>query len=255
VRLAFAVAAHLDTDILLVDEVLSVGDAEFQKKSLGKMDDVANSGRTVIFVSHNVAAIEALCHQGIFFQGGRMMYSGPIAEALAEYHKAIRAAVSDGPVQPVKITNRRYFRSMDVVDETGESTRVIPMGTTLNIKMEMEFPDRFDQPVLFVFIDNTAGQKVLCVASPKSERAISTLSGPSELSCVIDQLPLQPGDYYVRLGLMRTGEYVEETERALMFTVRDADTFRDGWGAHGGACVANSRWRAVEMAPESIPTL
>src|ERR1700742_2066590 len=69
VRLAFAVAAHLDTDILLVDEVLSVGDAEFQKKSLGKMGDVANSGRTIIFVSHSISAIESLCRRGLFFKG------------------------------------------------------------------------------------------------------------------------------------------------------------------------------------------
>ena len=89
VRLAFAVAAHMDTDILFVDEVLSVGDAEFQKKSLGKMGDVANSGRTIIFVSHSISAMEALCNRGIFFQSGRMVYEGPIAEALSMYHNTV----------------------------------------------------------------------------------------------------------------------------------------------------------------------
>jgi lipopolysaccharide transport system ATP-binding protein len=241
VRLAFAVAAHLDTDILLVDEVLSVGDAEFQKKSLGKMDDVANSGRTVIFVSHNIAAIEALCRKGIFFQGGRLIHSGPIGETLTAYHKSVRAAVSDGPIQPAILRTGKYFRSMDVVDEDGESTRVVPMGTTLRIKIRIDCGDRLDQPV--------------CVASPKTERAISTLSGTSEISCVIERLPLQPGDYFVRLGLMSRGESLEQTERVIMFTVTDADTFADGWGAHGGICVASSRWQAAEVGAESVPAL
>jgi lipopolysaccharide transport system ATP-binding protein len=255
VRLAFAVAAHLDTDILLVDEVLSVGDAEFQKKSLGKMDDVANSGRTVIFVSHNIAAIEALCRHGIFFQGGRLMHSGPIGETLTAYHKSVRAAVSDGPIQPAMLRTGEYFRSMDVVDEEGESTRVVPMGTNLRIKIQADFGDRLDQPLFFIFVDNPDGRKILCVASPKTERAISTLSGKSEISCIIERLPLQPGDYFIRLGLTSRGETVEQTERAIMFTVTDADTFADGWGAHGGICVAGSRWQAVEVGAETVPAL
>ncbi len=87
VRLAFAVAAHLDADILLVDEVLSVGDAEFQKKSLGKMESVAHSGRTVLFVSHDMAALESLCNTGLVFDRGRLVKNAPLKEALAEYYR------------------------------------------------------------------------------------------------------------------------------------------------------------------------
>ena len=246
VRLAFAVAAHLDTDILLVDEVLSVGDAEFQKKSLGKMDDVANSGRTVIFVSHNIAAIETLCRKGLFFRGGRLAHSGPIAETLAEYHKSLKR-FSDGPVQPVQIANRKHFRTMDVVDDIGESTRIIPMGTALRIQIRAEFPDQFDYPIFMANIDNSSGQQVMSIASPKSERAIPGLFGMSEISCVIEQLPLPPGEYFVRLALWHSGEILEETPPAIMFTVTNADTFRDGWGARKGTCVAGSRWKAVSV--------
>src|SRR5688572_16153055 len=80
VRLAFAVDAHLDADILLVDEVLSVGDAEFQRKSLGKMESVAHSGRTVLFVSHDMAALEALCSKGLLFDRGRLVEMGPLKD-------------------------------------------------------------------------------------------------------------------------------------------------------------------------------
>jgi lipopolysaccharide transport system ATP-binding protein len=246
VRLAFAVAAHLDTDILLVDEVLSVGDAEFQKKSLGKMDDVANSGRTVIFVSHNIAAIETLCRQGLFFRGGKLAYSGPVAEALTEYHKSLKY-FSTGLVQPVPVGNCKYFRTMDLVDETGESTRVIPMATPLRIRVSAEFPDQIDHPVFMAFVDNSSGQQVLSVASPKTERGIPGVFGTSDISCVVEHLPLPPGEYFLRLGLARGTEYLDETPPAIMFTVANADTFKDGHGARRGSCVAGSRWKAMSV--------
>ena len=90
VRLAFAVAAHLETEILLVDEVLAVGDAEFQRKSLGKMSDVANRGRTVFFVSHNLGAIRSLCSHAYMFEGGKVAFGGNVDAALAAYERTYR---------------------------------------------------------------------------------------------------------------------------------------------------------------------
>src|SRR5207247_6322335 len=87
-RLAFAVAAHLDADILLVDEVLAVGDTRFQQKCLGKMDEVARHGRTVVFISHNPAAVEQLCDRGLLLDDGRLVASGPMAEVAARYCSA-----------------------------------------------------------------------------------------------------------------------------------------------------------------------
>src|SRR6185369_4433146 len=85
VRLAFAIAAHLDTEILLMDEVLAVGDAEFQKKCLGKMDDVAQAGRTIVFVSHNMAAVQRLCGRGVLLNRGMVAAAGPIGEVVKQY--------------------------------------------------------------------------------------------------------------------------------------------------------------------------
>ena len=85
VRLAFAVAAHLEPEILIVDEVLAVGDAEFQKKCLGKMKDVSAHGRTILFVSHNMAAIKSLCNKGVFLEHGLLSYSGKINETISRY--------------------------------------------------------------------------------------------------------------------------------------------------------------------------
>lgn len=91
VRLAFSVAAHLETDVLLVDEVLAVGDAEFQRKSLGKMGDAARSGRTVLFVSHNLAAVRSLCSRALLFDRGRLSFDGPSAKAIAVYEQTFAA--------------------------------------------------------------------------------------------------------------------------------------------------------------------
>src|SRR5580692_11120327 len=84
-RLAFSVAAHLDPEILIIDEVLAVGDAEFQKKCLGKMNEVSKAGRTVLFVSHNMIAVEKLCTRGLVMNGGRLVFDGPVREAIESY--------------------------------------------------------------------------------------------------------------------------------------------------------------------------
>lgn len=99
VRLAFAVAAHLSSDILIVDEVLAVGDAEFQKKCLGKMQDVAQSGRTVLFVSHHMQSVAALCGRAMYLTQGRMTYYGDVQEAIRHYLDSFNAAESQGEVE------------------------------------------------------------------------------------------------------------------------------------------------------------
>ena len=104
VRLAFAVAAHLDPDILLVDEVLAVGDAEFQKKCLGKMGEVAKEGRTVLFVSHNMATVSNLCKPGLWLDQGQIRKSGPIQEVITQYYgmnTKQKKEYSSGPVKSV----------------------------------------------------------------------------------------------------------------------------------------------------------
>lgn len=102
VRLAFAVAAHLEPEILIIDEVLAVGDAEFQKKCIGKMKDVANTGRTVLFVSHNIAAIKALCNKGILIHHGQLLFSGNIDETVNEYYKLSSNSASETDVTSFK---------------------------------------------------------------------------------------------------------------------------------------------------------
>jgi homopolymeric O-antigen transport system ATP-binding protein len=249
VRLAFAVAAHLDTDILLVDEVLSVGDAEFQKKSLGKMGDVASAGRTVIFVSHNLATLESLCTKGIFLEKGRIIRQGPLKEALTEYHRLIHAHAGKSLVGKASLNGKYdYFRSIDLIDEEGQSARSVPMGTSVKVKFTVEFEEPTDYPGFSVMVEGLLGDKVLTVSSPRLHPSFTTMNGLCELTCDIGFLPLAPGDYGISLKLERGTMVMEETAAELHFNVRNADTFEDGWGFRSGVCVTNAGWTIEDMA-------
>ena len=136
VRLAFAVAAHLEPEILVVDEVLAVGDAEFQKKCLGKMEAVATEGRTVLFVSHNMGAIQSLCQRGILINQGKIEVDGGVNEAIASYLQ-VEALVSSG------IFLRRNFdehshliKSVALYGDNNEKKFIFDYGETLNIVLE-----------------------------------------------------------------------------------------------------------------------
>jgi lipopolysaccharide transport system ATP-binding protein len=125
VRLAFAVAAHLEPEILVVDEVLAVGDAGFQKKCLGKMTGLSRGGRTVLFVSHNIQAVSALCDCGIYLQDGRLAFAGPIAETVAQYMLSSRGSITgikySGPLDGVV-----RFSELKINGRSGEGITVSP---------------------------------------------------------------------------------------------------------------------------------
>src|SRR4051812_48899319 len=112
VRLAFAIAAHLEPEILLVDEVLAVGDASFQRKSLGKMNEVAQEGRTIVFVSHNLAIIQALCTRGILLERGEVVADGPVEETVERYLRSLERAAGDDLLERTDRDGRGWDESL-----------------------------------------------------------------------------------------------------------------------------------------------
>jgi lipopolysaccharide transport system ATP-binding protein len=136
VRLAFAVAAHLEPDILIVDEVLAVGDLQFQKKSLGKMSSVARAGRTVIFVSHNMGAVLDLCDHGVLLEEGRLKRVGSIQDVVAEY---VRPKVESGRGRFERAgldPTTHVLTAVALHDETGETKEAFDYGDVLRIRLE-----------------------------------------------------------------------------------------------------------------------
>src|SRR5262249_8894606 len=148
VRLGFSVAAHLEPEILLVDEVLAVGDAAFQRRSLGRMDRLANSGRTVLFVSHSMVTIQSLFPRVIFLDSGRIVAMGetqPIVEEYLKVGQAVdQAALVDLDNHPNRITEQqtKIFKKLRLVDAAGRTTSVFRMGEAITFELELELDGR-----------------------------------------------------------------------------------------------------------------
>jgi lipopolysaccharide transport system ATP-binding protein len=254
VRLAFAVAAHLDTDILFVDEVLSVGDAEFQNKCLGRLSDVADEGRTVVFVGHNMATLESLCTHGILLDKGRLLHAGSLKETIGEYQRMIRPDhVPEAMVQAAPVdygTRYEHVRSADMVDANGRSTRRVAVGGKLTVRVSLDLPPAMDGAVFVVWVDNSFGHCILTLKTPKTG---SRLQGRCELTCEVDSIPLMPGEYILNFGLWKGAGYVDLVDGDITFVVYNNDTFGDGWGAHStGVCVTPSRWQVRNRALQNV---
>ena len=240
VRLAFAVAAHLDPEILIVDEVLAVGDAEFQRKCLGKMHDVARGGRTVLFVSHNMAAIETLCHTGLELSSGTIAIQGGIDDVLAHYRRQISCPGTTNDACP--FDNSQFFSAASLIDGYGLSRNFIELGREFHLCVVLSCAYAVQNPQIGIGIDNLSGQRILTVHTPVSRRTIGPIAGKVFVHCRIQQLPLAPGEYTVKLSLTENRQEIESIDPAIRFVVADGDQFSEGRGHHRGICVAPSEW-------------
>jgi len=139
-RLAFAVAAHLETEILVVDEVLAVGDVHFQKKCLGKMDDIARHGRTVLFISHNMEAIQRLCTRGLLMDRGRLVMSGPVGEVVAQYRSVEQSMAEIGRFNTRGRSGTGWARVRDIrlVDGRGQTVQGVPPEDDLVFQVDLQ---------------------------------------------------------------------------------------------------------------------
>lgn len=165
VRLAFAVAAHLEPEILIIDEVLAVGDAEFQKKCLGKMKDVASHGRTVIFVSHNLSAVKNLCTKGIFLEKGRIIAEGEINEVVDFYLNKNNSYLNESQIKPGFFNlnneiNKYGILSVELFCDN-KPTNTLLTGSQVEMKFNFLLNEKFKEPVLGIVINDLEGTSVL----------------------------------------------------------------------------------------------
>jgi lipopolysaccharide transport system ATP-binding protein len=212
VRLAFAVAAHLDPEILLVDEVLAVGDAAFQKKCLGKMGDVAKEGRTVLFVSHNMAAIENLCSIGLVLDEGKIVYWGDIRKAIRTYLEMSHQK----PDNQTRKSNRKgngKVRLTDFwVEVDGERRNIIRCGE--NAIFVFQYASESEQLIknvalYFAFHDAFSHQMLTVLSNRHVGQLNGTLPPRGEIRCLIKRFPLAPGRYIVSPRLDVGGEVAD----------------------------------------------
>jgi len=208
VRLAFAVAAHLSSEILIVDEVLAVGDAEFQKKCLGKMQSVATQeGRTVLFVSHQMAAVERLCNLSILLREGKVADFGPTAKVIPSYMSDASSS-SDGhfslmshPARPKRFTVPVVQRLI-VSDGTGQRPTTIMRSTGgLSVDVFVVPNRRIAEPIVAIAIEDSFGRRLGTVASNFQRERPAAAVLPFTARCEIPRLNLAPGRYLLSVSV------------------------------------------------------
>ena len=221
VRLAFAVAAHLDPEILLIDEVLAVGDVEFQKRCLGKMQDVATEGRTVLFVSHNMAAVQNLCSRAIVLRSGRMAVDAPVEQAVKEYlgylTDSAKDAFTDNPERkgsgPFRLTAAR------VLDDSGRPATHLVAGKPAAVEFDYYNPAGARRPALYFTIFNHLGVAVTHCGTVFSDFEIRELGSCGTFRCRFPELPLPLGQYRIAVALHGDGRETDLVPNAAVFDV------------------------------------
>jgi lipopolysaccharide transport system ATP-binding protein len=210
VRLAFAVAAHLEPEILVIDEVLAVGDIEFQKKCLGKMQNVSHQGRTVLFVSHNMGAIQNLCQSSIVLKNGKVVFSGDVKKGVDHYlsltsHNSARSAVDLTSLRRPEITNGScYLTRVSLYNSGGAETSEFKFGEIFSIRVEVNANEKVENLSVLIAIDSFDERRILTCYSEDSRRYLNIAQGERGLvEARFDSLALLPGQYKVSLGIHR----------------------------------------------------
>jgi lipopolysaccharide transport system ATP-binding protein len=253
-RLAFAVAAHLEPEILIVDEVLSVGDLAFQEKCLGRMERVAGEGRTVLFVSHNLAAVRNLCPRSMLLARGRKVVEGPTEEVLEEYVRTVRSDAAIGLRDRsdrqgsgrFRFTSMRFESDREVVD-----TPVSGRDLDVVLTYEAEAGRAARDATFAVSVYTLLGVHMLQCQSDVAGADFRALPPRGEVRCRLPRLPLPGGRYVVNVFGTAGGDIADWVQRACELTVADGDFYGTGrLPAEGNRTVlVDQEWELRETAP------
>ncbi len=228
VRLAFAVAAHLEPEILLVDEVLAVGDAAFQKKCLGKMGDVAQEGRTVLFVSHNMATVESLCGTTFLLNEGHIIKRGRTSDIIEAYMNNV------GSHETVSLDVRKdrkgdgSIRLTSINIDSGQHKPSIRCGDKLHIRLTFDSTDTFSSVVFLIGIYDQLNRPIFFLDSGMTYGVAKIHKGPGVVTCVTGSINLTPGPCYVNVAVLLGRTIVDHIGRATTFNVEADDFYGTG---------------------------
>lgn len=222
VRLAFAVAAHLEPDVLVVDEVLAVGDAQFQQKCLGRMEELSQSGRTILFVTHNMDAMLTLCNRGLVLEKGGVVFDGAPLEARQHYLSQVSSAeysvarnAGRGGSGGVSI-QRAWVSSNGKTGATVESGG--PISFNLLAQANEDYRHRKDLEVAFS-INSIEGQRLYTVISSWGGEEVDASSGEIRVACDLESIPLVPGKYLIDATIIFRGDTLDCVIHCATFDV------------------------------------
>ncbi|NCR71002.1 MAG: ABC transporter ATP-binding protein [Microcystis aeruginosa LG13-12] len=250
VRLAFAVAAHLEPEILVVDEVLAVGDAAFQKKCLGKMGDVASKeGRTVLFVSHNMAAVTQLCVKAIYLKHGKLNALGDASSVLTEYLNSLQTTKSKYRIDDNKHLNHKkvFFKEIEIINHEGLETIEFDIRYPFFIKLKYEVLENTPNLEITVRIDTKDGRTIL--SSHQShcyqQHEKNTQKGTHLVYVKVPEMFLMPDSYLLTVGAHQPMvEMYDLHESLISFCIIETGSLfsRYGRDQHRGLIISNFQW-------------
>lgn len=247
VRLGFAVAAFLEPEILIVDEVLAVGDAEFQKKAIGKMKEVSQGGgRTVLFVSHNMASIQHLCTKILVLNEGGISFYGDVSEGIDHY---LSLGVNNSDIQIGDRKDRTggsLFRFTDVrlLNENKEEVLSFYSGMDVIFELGFDIKEALDNVVCRMEIINSKGVTVCVLNNYHCDYPFTRISEKGHVYCSISKLPLNQGTYHVVLSCLKDLEVIDHIESAFKFSVEEGDFFETGKIiAMTDGVLVNNKWK------------
>ena len=196
-RLAFAVAAHVEPEILLVDEVLAVGDAAFQRKCLGKMGEVARGGRTIVFVSHNLGAIRGLCDRAIWIEHGQVQHQGPTQDTVNRYLASVQEGFAFGEGRK---EDKLWIERVLLRDSRGAATTTFRADEPIRVEVHYQARERIERPLFMIAIISQHGP--LFIANMVlDDTAVASIEGHGKVSCTFRPPFLMPQTYNVALGV------------------------------------------------------
>jgi lipopolysaccharide transport system ATP-binding protein len=257
-RLAFSVAAHLDPDILLVDEVLAVGDADFQRKCLAKMDGVSKSGRTVVFVSHSMAAIQSLCTSVMLLDRGQVQAIGPTASVVEKYLNDVVARAAT--VSLLERTDRTgngsvKFTGVYLENSVGQKVASVRSGDDCSLVLTYRTADgeRRQKVWIGIHIEDNMGRSLIHHQNAYRNEVASLPCGEGTIRCTIPRIPLTPGRYGVGARIVIGHDEADWPQGPILyFDVEPGDFFKTGRQETGHSPVlVDGRWSASGKADDS----
>lgn len=230
VRLGFAVAAHLEPEIMLIDEVLAVGDASFQKKCIGKMSSISREGRTILFVSHDMTAIQSLCTRCLLIDRGQVLFDGSSGEAVKRYlqAQAKRGEVTFGPETARTGSGLARLTGATVFDEKGRPMSAIGVGDGFTVKLDFKAVERIADPSFDFLIHDSFGQRLATLSTRITHGTMPDITDDGSVFVHVDRFDALPGLYYLTVGISTFDGEVDLIDNALEIEVTPRDVYGTG---------------------------
>ncbi len=220
VRLAFAVAAHLEPDVLIIDEVLAVGDASFQKKCMSRISSIARSGRTVLFVSHSMTVVKQLCDRAMFLEKGKAKYIGETEFATEQYMARNMPAVAETHFEenPKKAAQ---IRDIQIQNGEGEKVEALDLDESWQLQLKYTVKEPLEHSVVAVEVLSNEGQAIFMTSDSDYRRSTQTLE-PGTYRAVIpfSHFHLVPGVFYIRVSIQAPGKQLHDMRENIPLKIR-----------------------------------